>query len=103
MRRNLGALLLGALAGGMIIHLNHAHRLEQLYWDKERLKVQLFETTERLSRIEEMWADQQKGEISSVDFVIKGETNPCLLYTSNPRLTGRRPQPHRQKAYSGQS
>jgi hypothetical protein len=78
MRRNLGALLLGALAGGMIIHLNHAHRLEQLYWDKERLKVQLFETTERLSRIEEMWADQQKGEISSVDFVIKGETNPFV-------------------------
>ena len=44
MRRNLGVLLLGALAGGLIIHLYHAERLEQLYWDKEKLKVELFET-----------------------------------------------------------
>ena len=76
MRRNLGALLLGALAGGMLIHLNHARCLEQLHWDKEKLKVQLFECTERLSRLEATWEEQQKGEISSVKFVIQGEIEP---------------------------
>jgi len=69
----LGVLLLGALAGGLIIHLYHAERLEQLYWDKEKLKVELFETTQKLARLEALWADQQEGEIRSIDLTITGE------------------------------
>lgn len=76
MRRILGALLLGALAGGLLIHLSHARSLEQLHWEKEKLKVQLFETTERLSRMEAMWEEQQKGVVKSVKFVIQGEIEP---------------------------
>jgi hypothetical protein len=86
MRRNLGALLLGALAGGMLIHLNHARCLEQLHWDKEKLKVQLFECTERLSRMEATWEEQQKGEISSVKFVIQGEIEPFASMEMQPDL-----------------
>ena len=41
MRRILGALLLGALAGGLLVHLSHSRSLEQLHWEKEKLKVQL--------------------------------------------------------------
>lgn len=76
MRRNLGTLLLGLLAGGLIIHLHHVSRLDQLYWEKEKLKVQIFETTERLARIEKLWTEEQKGEISSVEFMFKGDMSP---------------------------
>lgn len=62
----------------MIIHLCHARRLDQLYRDKEVLKVQLFETTEKLRGMEEMWADRREEAISSVDFMIKGEIEPSV-------------------------
>lgn len=62
----------------MIIHLCHARRLDQLYRDKEVLKVRLFETTEKLTGMEEMWADRREEGISSVDFVIKGEIEPAV-------------------------
>lgn len=62
----------------MLIHLLYVRRLERLYWDKESLKVQLFETTERLSRIEEMWADEQREMINSIDFVMNGEMGPSV-------------------------
>lgn len=78
MRRLMAVLFLGALAGGMLIHLLYAHRLERLYWDKESLKVQLFETTERLSKIEEMWAGGQGERINTVDFIMNGEMGPSV-------------------------
>lgn len=78
MRRKLGLVILGLLSGGMAVHISHMHRLEQLYRDKERLKVQLFEITENLARIEELWADHQREEISTVDFKIKGENSPFV-------------------------
>lgn len=78
MRRITGVFILALLAGGMLIHLLYARRLEQLYRDKESLKVQLFETTERLSRIEEMWADEQREKINTVDFVMNGEMGPSV-------------------------
>lgn len=71
-------LSLGLIAGGLIIHLYHAERLEQLYWDKEKLKVELFETTERLARIEALWADQQEGEIASVDIILEGDMDTSV-------------------------
>ena len=69
----MGALLLGALAGGLLVHLSHSRSLEQLHWEKEKLKVQLFETTERLSRMEAMWEEERKETVSSVKFIIQGE------------------------------
>ncbi len=78
MRRLTAALLLGALAGGTLIHLLYAYRLEQLYWDQESLKVQLFETTEKLSKMEEMWAGEQREKINTVDFIMNGKMGPSV-------------------------
>lgn len=73
MRRMLPVLLLGALAGGIAVTLYHSARLDQLYWDKERLKVQLFETTERLAKVESLWVTHQEGEIIAVQIRLEGD------------------------------
>ncbi|NLA04440.1 MAG: hypothetical protein GX881_01835 [Firmicutes bacterium] len=73
MPRKLGLLFLGIIAGGLLVHLFHAARLEKIYWDKEKLKVELFETTERLARGEALWADRPAEKVSSVELVITGE------------------------------
>lgn len=66
MRQMLSPLILGALAGGIIIGLFNAAAMEQLYWETEKLRVELFETTERLAKMESLWDDHQEGEIISV-------------------------------------
>ena len=73
MPRTLGLLLLGLIAGGLLVHLYHAGRMEKVYWENEKLKVELFETTERLSRGEALWADRPEEKVSAVETVIKGE------------------------------
>ncbi|MEW5783842.1 MAG: hypothetical protein AB1767_01950 [Bacillota bacterium] len=73
MRQTLSALLLGALAGGIIVTIYHASRLEQLYWENEKLKVALFDTTERLVRLESLWATHEQGEITAVNIALNGE------------------------------
>lgn len=73
MPRKLGLLFLGIIAGGLLVHLYHAARLERVYWEKEKLKVELFETTERLARGEALWADRPAEKVSSVELVITGE------------------------------
>ncbi len=66
MRRILSPLILGALTGGIIVSLFNAATMEQLYWEKEKLRVELFETTERLAKMETLLEDHQEGEIISV-------------------------------------
>jgi len=71
--RGWGLLFLGLLAGALAVHLCHARRMEELYWEKERLKVDLLETSERLARSEALWADRPGGKICSVEIAIEGE------------------------------
>lgn len=73
MPRALGLLLLGLIAGGLLVHLYHAGRMEKVYWENEKLKVDLFETTERLGRSESLWADRPEAKVTAVEAVIKGE------------------------------
>ena len=75
MRQMLSPLILGALAGGIIIGLFNASTMEQLYWEKEKLRVELFETTERLAKMESLWEDHQEGEIISVSIELKKGLN----------------------------
>lgn len=72
MNRKLGPLLLGMIAGALLVHLCHARRLEELYWHRERLKTELFEITERLARSESLWADRPEERISAVNLVFQG-------------------------------
>ena len=51
--RTMSLLLLGILAGMIIMHFLQSKRVDEYYWEKEELKVKLYEATERLKRIEE--------------------------------------------------
>lgn len=73
--RGCGLLLLGLIAGSLALHLCHSRRLEALYWEKEKLKVELLETAERFARSEALWADRPEGKICSVEIAIGGESD----------------------------
>ena len=53
MMRTMSLLLLRILAGMIIMHFLQSKRVDEYYWEKEELKVKLYEATERLKRIEE--------------------------------------------------
>jgi hypothetical protein len=73
MRQIWVSLLLGALAGGIVITLYHAARVEQLYWENEKLKVELFDTTDRLVKLESRWLSHEEFEITAVNIEWSGE------------------------------
>ncbi len=53
MGRTLSLLLMGILLGMVIMYFLQSKRMDDYYWEKEGLKVELYEATERLKRIEE--------------------------------------------------
>lgn len=53
MGRAIVLLLLGILLGMAIMLFLQGKRVDEYYWQKEELKVQLYEATERLKRLEE--------------------------------------------------
>ncbi|NLM46094.1 MAG: hypothetical protein GX200_04770 [Firmicutes bacterium] len=52
MRRMLAALLTGMVLGAAAMNLFCGHRLDELYLAREELRVKLYETTERLKKLE---------------------------------------------------
>ncbi len=75
MRQTLSALFLGVVAGAILVSLFSASRLEQLYWEKEKLRVDLFEATERLHKVESLLATHKEGEILSATIKLESEEN----------------------------
>ena len=73
MRQLWVSLLLGDMAGGIGVTLFHAARIEQLYWENEKLKVELFETTDRLLKLESRWLSHEEWEITAVNLEWSGD------------------------------
>ena len=53
MKYSISLLILGVLAGTIIMHTIQGKALDKLYWEKENLKVELYETREQLKKIQE--------------------------------------------------
>lgn len=66
-------LLLGIVFGSVTVSIYHSARLEQLYWEKEKLKVELFEATERLVKVESLWVTHREGEVIAVAVQLDGD------------------------------
>ncbi|HHX76828.1 MAG TPA: hypothetical protein GX697_00545, partial [Firmicutes bacterium] len=76
-RRLAAFFLLGFITGSLVIFHLTSSRLETLYHEKEALKVNLFETTERLYRLEELWKSRQEEVIRDIKLEINAdEKNP---------------------------
>ncbi len=87
MRKIISPLLLGILAGAIAVSLFHASTMEQLYWEKEKLRVELFETTERLQKIESLWEEHQEGDIRSVSIQLNDDLNAFTALALRQALT----------------
>ncbi len=53
MKRCAAFFILGLLAGAMAMHAFQGGALEKLHWEKENLKVELYEKKEQIKKIEE--------------------------------------------------
>ena len=53
MFRYFAFLLLGFIIGCISMHVVAAKQLDRMYWQKEELKVKLYETTQKLNKLEE--------------------------------------------------
>jgi hypothetical protein len=78
MRQILALVLVGAIAGaaGMNAYLNR--RVDEIYLSREKLKVELFETEERLKKIEAQWQGSRAPLIREVE--IRFEQPPADPY-----------------------
>ncbi len=67
MKRGVALWLLGLIAGGTLCSLATGSSLEKLYQEKERLKVQLFETTDRLHQLEKQLRTRETEQVQAVN------------------------------------
>ena len=71
--KTLSLLLLGIIIGSIITISLLGYRIEKLYQEREQLKVDLFETRERLNNLEEMWQSQSEDFIKEIVIELKME------------------------------
>lgn len=73
MRYSISLLILGVLAGTIIMHTIQGKALEKLYWEKENLKVELYETREQLKKIQEQHKSLLPALIEKIELEITME------------------------------
>lgn len=75
MGRTLALLFLGVLLGMVAMHFLQGKRLDDYYWQKEELKVELYEATERLKKIEEQHDRLLPAQVKEVNLEIHSMAN----------------------------
>lgn len=61
--------------GTSILNLLYGQIIDKLYWEKEELKITLFETTKRLSKLEAQLATRRNPLVREVKIEIETEQN----------------------------
>ncbi len=74
-KKTISLLILGFILGSIVTLSLSGYRIEKLYQEREQLKVDLFETKERLSKLEEMWESKSEGFIREVRIELKMDNN----------------------------
>ncbi len=72
-KKCLAFLVLGFILGAVSVFISSGRQMEQLYQEREELKVSLFETRERLNRLEDMWESRGEEIIREVQIVLRME------------------------------
>lgn len=68
--------MVGALAGGIAVNLVNANHLDRLYLEKEKIRVELFETTDRLHKLEKQWAGHKENLVKAAIIELTTEAGP---------------------------
>jgi len=72
-KRYFAIFLLGILLGTSMINLLHGRSVDKMYWEKEELKIALFETSKRLSKLEDQLAIRHNPLVREVKIEIETE------------------------------
>lgn len=75
MKRYIAILLTGIFIGATVINLLYGNIIDKLYWEKEELKIRLFETTERLDKLEDQLETHQNPVVREVIIEIIQDKN----------------------------
>ncbi len=67
--------ILGFILGSIIFFLFSAVKMDGLYQEREQLKVTVFETKERLNKLEEQWESKGEEIIKEIKVELKTEKN----------------------------
>ncbi len=73
MKKYFAIFLLGILLGTSMINLLHGRSVDKMYWEKEELKIALFETSKRLSKLEDQLAIRHNPLVREVKIEIETE------------------------------
>ena len=73
MKRYFAIFLLGILLGTSMINLLHGRSVDKMYWEKEELKIALFETSKRLTKLEDQLAIRHNPLVREVKIEIETE------------------------------
>ncbi|MBS4032495.1 MAG: hypothetical protein KGZ63_13895 [Clostridiales bacterium] len=66
MKRYLALILLGTIFGAVLMNIYLSRRMDELYISREKLKVNLYETEERLKKMEAQWQSHRTALIKEV-------------------------------------
>jgi Fe-S cluster biosynthesis and repair protein YggX len=79
MKQTIAFVLVGVIAGAVAMNTFLSKRMDELYISREKLKVSLYETEERLKKIEDQWQNQQTTLIREVNIQFEqAEDDPFL-------------------------
>ncbi|GEM_PF-507562 len=73
MKQKVAWFVLGILLGSFFMQILAGKELNRLYYEKERLRVELYEALERLSSYEEQWSNQKFGVIQDIKIIFLSE------------------------------
>ncbi len=91
MRRFLAFFILGFLAGSITLNLYLGNRIDTIYWEKEELRVRLFENNQRLKNLESQLESHRNPLINEVIIELETEKNSFVeinLREEINRITG---------------
>lgn len=66
MKRYLALILLGTIFGAVLMNIYLSRRIDELFISREKLKVELYETEERLKKMEAQWQSHRTALIKEV-------------------------------------
>jgi hypothetical protein len=75
LKRYSALFLLGTLLGMLIMHSFQGRELDKLYWEKENLKVELYESKEQLKKMQELHETLLPSVVREIKLEINMEEN----------------------------
>lgn len=78
MLRAIAFTILGLLLGMIIMHSLQGREIEELYWNKENLQVELYETSQQLKRLQEQQETLQPRVVTEIKLDIETDENSFL-------------------------